>query len=223
MCAGKEFGVIQKLAVSVKSNPDDEDTDTGSRIDHAKGIVNAAYNEQLYHELLADFKVGHGADTQKIKDAVEAGEYQSAHRLAHTLKSTSKLIGADDLSNAALAVEKALGENKSDGMLPKNMWETLEREFTAVIAELEQFASEAAPDVPHVTGELNKVKALDLIQKLEPLLTSGRTDSLHFLDDIRETLAPAGEEYAQLIERIKDFDFAEAAERLSRIKLNITG
>jgi PAS domain S-box-containing protein len=184
-------------------------------IDRAAGIMNAVNDETLYQSLLADFRFSHGIDLEKIKEAMETGDYQSAHRLAHTLKSTSNLIGAKTLGSAALAVEDALKLNTA--VPPREMWEALEKEFAAVMVELEQTVPESAGFV-YGTGELDITRALAFIQKLEPLLKSSNAGSLNLREDIREILGPAGEDCGKLIARIEDFDFSEALEVLTQIK-----
>jgi hypothetical protein len=92
------------------------------------------------------------------------------------------------------------------------------------MAELEQIAPKTAKGKPHhQVGALDITRALAFIKKLEPLLESGSSGSLNLLDDIREILAPAGEEFEELISRIEDLDFAEAAEILSQIREKISG
>jgi HPt (histidine-containing phosphotransfer) domain-containing protein len=223
MTAGKDVPAGSGNAVSAagKTERRSDEKAAGLLIDRAAGIINAVNNEKLYRQLLFDFKTSHGGNLQGIKAALEEGDYQLAHRLAHTVKSTSNLIGAKSLGAAALAVEKALKENAAAVITPV-MWGTLEKEFGAVMAELEQLVPESAPDV-QTTEKLDAARALALIQKLEPLLKSGSTGSLNLLDDIREIFAPLGEESGKLVSAIDDFEFAEASDLLGRIREKIAG
>jgi CheY-like chemotaxis protein len=205
-------------------------------IDRTVGIANAVNDESLYQSLLADFKASHGMDLEKATAAIQTEDYRTAHRLVHTLKSTANMIGAKTLGTAALAVEKALQENNSAPA--QKMWEALEREFDAVMAELAQIVPEvphrgpvphggAAADSTYGTGELlpgrelDTTRALAFIQKLDFLLKSGSSDSLRLRDDVREILGPLGEECGKLIALIDDLDFMEAAETLNQIREKI--
>jgi HPt (histidine-containing phosphotransfer) domain-containing protein len=172
-------------------------------------------DEALYRSLLADFKRSHGTDLQKIRTALAAADYRSARRAAHTLKSTANLIGARILGGAALAAEEAIKEG--GGIPARDVWETLEREFDAVIAELGPIISDPPPKA-YGTGKLDPARAFAFIQKLNSLLASRSSDSLNLRDDIREILGPAGEECEKLIGLIGNFDFKEAAETLSHIR-----
>jgi HPt (histidine-containing phosphotransfer) domain-containing protein len=190
----------------------------GGPIDRAAGIANAANDETLYQQLLADFRFSHGEDLEKIKAALDAGDFQGAHRLVHTLKSTANLIGAKILGSAALVIENTV---KTHNAIPaEDLWNTLEKEFDAVMAGLAQITPES-PSGPCGTGELDKIRALALLQKLEPLIKSYNAGALILRDDIREILGPLGEDCEALIAGIENFDFPEAVETFNRIKEKI--
>jgi PAS domain S-box-containing protein len=186
----------------------------GFLIDRIAGITNAANDEMLYRSLLVDFRFSHGRDLEKIREALRTPDYPLAIRLAHTLKSTSNLIGAKILGREALALETLL---KEGGALPPQ-GDVLEKEFGAVMAELERIAPESAT---YETGELDITRALAFIQKLEPQLLAGRTGSVDLLNDIREIFAPLGEACGKLIARIEAHDFPGAGEVLHQIREKI--
>jgi PAS domain S-box-containing protein len=208
--------------INVKTHsPEYGERNNGSLIDRNAGIANAVGSETLYQQLLTDFKFSHNMDLQKIMAAQGAEDYQSARRIAHTLKSTAYLIGAKTLGNAALTTEKAL-ELKNKIPLAQSIWDALEKEFNAVMMELEQITPGTAKGKNRQqAGELDISRALAFIKKLEPLLESGSSSSLSLLDDIREILAPAGEEYEKLISHIENLDFVEAADVLNQIRKKI--
>jgi PAS domain S-box-containing protein len=218
--------IITQKPIPVRTNTDAEEDRNGENnggllIDRAAGIVNAVDNETLYQQLLTDFKFSHNGDLQKIKAAQETEDYLSARRIAHTLKSTSALIGAKILGSAALAMEEAFAR-EDKAIPPQELWDTLEKEFNAVMNELERIAPKIIKaKVKTEAGKLDRTRALAFIQKLASLLETGNSGSLNLLDDIREILAPAGEEYEELISRIENLDFAEAAETLGQIKEKI--
>jgi signal transduction histidine kinase/DNA-binding NarL/FixJ family response regulator len=203
-------------------SPEGGENNGGLLIDRDVGIANAVGSKTLYQQLLTDFKFSHSMDLQNITTALEAEDQQSARRIAHTLKSTANLIGAKTLGAVALAAEKALEVTSKAVPLAQSIWDALEKEFNAVMAELELIASAPAKKT-YKAGELDITRALAFIQKLEPLLKSNSANSLNLLDTIREVLAPAGEEYEELIARIEDFDFPEAEEILNQIREKIAG
>jgi HPt (histidine-containing phosphotransfer) domain-containing protein len=173
----------------------------------------------LYQSLLKDFKFGHSKDLEKTKAMLDAGDYHTARRLVHTLKSTSNLIGARTLGDAALIVENTIMENNA--IPAQDMWEKLEREYNAVMAELERSVPAESAGRTYGEGELDITRALALMQKLEPLLKTNSGDSLNLREDIAEILGPAGEESGQLITLIENLDFPEAAELFIQIREKI--
>ncbi|MDR1930376.1 MAG: response regulator [Treponema sp.] len=216
--------IIRKTAPAGNAGPAAEKT-----LDRSLGLSYALNDEKLYRQLLSDFAADHGEDPVKIRSALDAGDRKTAHRLAHTLKSTAGLIGAQALRSAALALENALG-GAADIPLGDEL-ERLKRECGAALDELvgdvrlsrrEKTAVLSPAERPE-TGKLDKDRALALIAKLAGLLKSGSAASLDMVEEIREALSPAGEECEKLIGRIEDFDFAEGAEILDRIRDTIAG
>lgn len=68
----------------------------------------------------------------KIRDAIEKGDYQEAQKLAHSLKSVAANIGASSLSNTAFTIEKQLRELKSQDSLPSNFLQDLDLQWKQV-------------------------------------------------------------------------------------------
>jgi signal transduction histidine kinase/CheY-like chemotaxis protein len=218
-----QTGLPMSAAVERVSPDPDAEPGAGERngplLDNTAGLSNAANSEILYRQLMDDFKTTHSADHLKIKAALEAENYPLAHRLAHTLKSSSAQIGAKRLSIAALAVEKALHEQQTASAL--KYLEDLEAESDALIKELMLIAPVEAPQ-PRDAGSLDKAKALSLIDKLEPLLNASNSASFTLLDEAQATFAPVGAECEALTAHIKDFEFAGAAKILVAIRQKIS-
>ncbi|AEF82631.1 ATP-binding protein [Leadbettera azotonutricia] len=182
-----------------------------------KAGLHYAEDESVYCQLLADFKAGHDKDDEKIAALLEAGDFASAHRVAHTLKSTAAFIGAERLRKTAAAVEAELaeGSHKRAAVL----LDALRTEFSALRAELRAHESDCPPPVPErEAGKLNKLAALDLAERLAPLLEAGNAGSLGLIGEIKETLAPLGPQAFRLAEQMEDFSFADALDTLDSLK-----
>jgi signal transduction histidine kinase/HPt (histidine-containing phosphotransfer) domain-containing protein/FixJ family two-component response regulator len=122
-----------------------EEGDKRVVIDQEAGIAGLQNDEQLYREILVDFRQENQGAIEEIRNRLAANEGEAARRLAHTLKSTAALIGAERLRQAALAVEMALaGDGCADSQL-----ETLESELRLVLAELERLI----PKPPQSAGD----------------------------------------------------------------------
>ena len=186
-------------------------------LDTAIGLANATGDEKLYIQLLCDFIKVHRDDLDKIKSAIEKGELKTACRLAHTLKSSSAIIGAKTLSNNAYNLEKALDENSTENKITFDMLVAeLEPSFTILVGELDRFLSEKGSQGAGGSPDIEKVMAL--IQKLGPLLESSDSAAYTLHDDIEELLAPLGNDGVDLLNLVEEFEFKKASEILAKIK-----
>ncbi|MDR2202536.1 MAG: response regulator [Clostridiales bacterium] len=180
-------------------------------IDKSAGIENAGGDEEFYGRLVKSYKAEHLDDLKRIVDCLKRGDVESAHRTAHTLKSTARLIGAMRLGEAAFAVEQALagGVNAAtDDRLSK-----LKREFDAVSSALGAPEKRAAPKKRAKSG-VDKAAADALAARLKPLLDAGDTDCLEMLDEVKTVFGHDGEPLATEIE---NFNFVKAAEILTAL------
>lgn len=205
-----------------KENPEEareQSVHGASLLDHAMGLKNCAEDETLYQQLLADFTPAHGKDIEKLYRSLRQGEFESARRIAHTLKSTSALLGAQTLRDAAFAVESALAEKKAAPQEP--LLAALGSAFNAVIKELAVIVKKDAEKVSAKPHTLDKTGAAVLIEKLYPLLESSSTACLDMLDEIRDTLGALGEECKQMTDKIRDFEFTDALEFLKKTEQKI--
>jgi CheY-like chemotaxis protein len=190
-----------------------------AHIKSSVGITNAAGDEGFYVQVLAEIQVKHADDLNLIKDALESGNYNLAHRTAHTLKSTAATIGAKELSVMAGELENLLKDGAVK--LPDDgSWEELNEEFNVTFEEMGKLIADFG-QVIQKAETLDKDKAIGLIQKLEPLLTDELADCLDLIDEIHGTLSPVGENYQELVARMEEFEFGEAAKILAVIRAGI--
>lgn len=80
-------------------------------IDLAKGLRRLAGNESLYRSLLVKFHQGYGDMDVKIRETWDAGDAETARRMAHTLKGVAGNLGAETLASAAATFETRLKES----------------------------------------------------------------------------------------------------------------
>ncbi|MBW1775179.1 MAG: response regulator, partial [Deltaproteobacteria bacterium] len=86
------------------------------------GLSKVAGNEKLYRKLLSKFREGNRNVVSEIKNSIDAGDMETAARLAHTVKGVAGNLGVDDLFPAAGELEKAIkqGETGSFDTLIEN-------------------------------------------------------------------------------------------------------
>jgi len=197
-------------------------TNTEPVLDKAVGLLYSAGDEKLFYQLLRDFYRVHLEDVEKIKSALSAGDKDTACRLAHTLKSSSALIGALPLSSIALREEKALetGATETPETCNSIVME-LEAAFADLIRELRGILP--GEDKKKETAPLDKGKALSLLQKLEPLLEDFNSAIFELRDEISDVLAPLGDEGEELLTLIDNIEFKKAELLLVKIRDAISG
>ena len=76
-------------------------------IDTDKGMVFCQGDEELYKEILVEYARDHAERSGKLKECYASEDWKDYHIYAHSLKSSSKTIGAMRLSSLAEGLEKA--------------------------------------------------------------------------------------------------------------------
>jgi len=146
---------------------------------------------------------------KSICDAIESDNIVMAHRLTHSLKSNAAQIGEDKLQKAAEAMEEALSGGIDNSNI--DLLSTLENELSTVLEKLAPLLSEA--NKTNVTVTTDTTVIMELINKLEPMLTSFNGDSVELLDEI--ACIPGME---NLVRCIEVFNFKDALTELEIIK-----
>ena len=147
----------------------------------------------------------------EIIKALENNDVKLAHRLAHTLKGNAGQIGKTSLQKAAADVENGLKDEKN--LVTGKQLKILENELNGVLNELAPLLGEPSSLPASQTKSLEKQAALELFEKLEPMLKTNNSGSINFIDTLR--LIPESE---KLIQQIEDFDFEDAFVTLGELK-----
>jgi PAS domain S-box-containing protein len=198
------------------------------------GLNNAGNNRELYSRLCTAFYREHGDDSAKIRNALAEGDIKLAHRLAHTLKSTAGLIGAEKLFRTAFVMEKALAE---EHVTLHAELDRLEADLRELLARLEKGGlidlsegpepegaetgaaePEAAPPGMSAGNSAEAQEAIALCDRLEPLLKAGSTGSFALLDEIKRTILPLDGDGKNLVKQIEDFEFTAALQTLRDLR-----
>jgi CheY-like chemotaxis protein len=166
-------------------------------------------DDQLQAQLMADFVKGNQSTFGDIVKALDTGDIKTAHRLAHTLKSSAAHIGKLQLQQAAAGVELSLmGEKNS---LTEGQLGLLETELNAALRELAPLLRDAESEV--AAEPVDTAKALELFEQLEALLKRGNPDCLNLIGGLR-AIPGSG----NLIRQMNDFKFRPALKSLAELK-----
>ena len=107
----------------------------GIGIDTEAGLGYCGGLEDFYIELVEDFVKAYAEKQQALQQYYEAGDYKAFETLIHALKSTARTIGATDLSELALALENAAGEEDADFLA--GQYPAFQEQYRALKEELE--------------------------------------------------------------------------------------
>jgi HPt (histidine-containing phosphotransfer) domain-containing protein len=204
-------------------------------INYETGFSNAVGDGRLYGKLLKNFIVEHGLDCKDATEAINEGRIDDAIRLAHTLKGTSALLGAERLRMSASGVETALASGET-GKAKKRL-KKMDFELTSAIDLIERLSPyldtiidsgkkdgslRAAPEIAGTSATEAADAALKLISELKPLLISGNAECLSYADKIGGIISPLDSDGIILIDLIENFYFSEAAKTLDKIMSRLT-
>jgi len=102
-------------------------------IDKADGLRRMMNKPALYEKVLRDFHARFMAEPEAIRNAMQAGDFATAERRAHSTKGLAGTIGAQGLQNASKELELALRQGEA---LPDGIFQRFESELNAVIASI---------------------------------------------------------------------------------------
>ena len=155
--------------------------------------------EELRRKTIVTF-VKENEDTyRKIADSLSSGDIKTAHRIAHTLKSSAGYLGKKELQEVASSLEQSLQDMRA-GHTPEQL-AVLERELAKALDEYRAIVieEESGKSGPAVKGD-KEVEALLL--ELEPLLKKNDFGAVDYVEELRDI---AGME--KLAGLIDDYDF----------------
>jgi len=186
-------------------------------IDTAGGVRRVGGKVKLYLEVLSKFRDGQYDAAERITAALHSGDRQGAERIAHSLKGLAGTIGAKELQEAALAVERELHRGSEPGMSLDQMAAALR----VIMITLESSLGKGtASPVQIVTTPISPEDLGPLLKKLEQYVLDSDSEAADFLAECRQQLiaAVAKEELVVCLEKnIADYEFDEALTTLQTI------
>lgn len=87
-------------------------------LDRQLGIKNMGGNEELYKQVLIEYRNENQDTLDKLEVALREKRYAEATQIVHKVKSSSGSIGAKSLQDVAALLQKALNEEKEDEIVP---------------------------------------------------------------------------------------------------------
>ena len=166
-------------------------------------------DEKSQKLLLASFVRDRETSIADIRNALDSGDVELAHRVAHTIKGMAGQIGKKQLQEAAGVVEAMLSDKQ--GVVDEEKVGKLEHELNLVLSELAQLLDE--PHDLEIAETADPEKVQEIIAELEPLLVNNNAECINLLDDIRTIPGTA-----DLVREVEEFEFERAFIELLNVK-----
>jgi signal transduction histidine kinase/CheY-like chemotaxis protein len=189
----KKYLPPEKISTSVKADTE----------------AKTAQLDELHRKAAITFVKENRNTLNDIYASLDAGDTATAHRIAHTLKSSAAFLGKTALQEIAASLEASL--KKSPPNHSSEQLGTLERELSAALLEYEPIfnEAEAAKQNSSRQSQTDSAKLAALLSEVKPLLIRGDIGASRYAEDLQGF---AGME--ELIEKIDDFDFEGALKAL---------
>lgn len=108
---------IQTIKDIILENEPNIEPDTAV-LDRQLGFKNMGGNEELYNQVLIEYRNENQDTLDKLEAAVREKRYAEATQIVHKVKSSSGSIGAKSLQAVAALLQKAFNEEKEDEIVP---------------------------------------------------------------------------------------------------------
>jgi CheY-like chemotaxis protein len=187
-------------------------------VDVAGGLQRIAGNKRLYRDLLSQFVVRQKSTGSRIKEALEAGDHEQAHRLAHSLKGAAGNLGINQIFCSAGDLERAISGSLSGvDRLVEELASALDRQICVIRAALSADSVDGGKRLDARPAE--RGEALAAIARLRERLEASAADAPRVFAEAAETLR--GTVATPLLDAlgasVKDFDFDAALSKLEEI------
>ncbi|MGI8908188.1 MAG: response regulator [Candidatus Sumerlaeaceae bacterium] len=185
-------------------------------IDVADGLARVAGNKKLYVNLLRRFISSQGPAALLVTEALSAGNTELAARVAHTAKGVAGNIGAGSVLVAAGNLEDAMRNKEA----PERITELVHL-FAVTLEEVVQCIDCAIGSVTEARlgpspEAVDREQIQSVLSKLDRYLRSSDSEAGYFFESVRPKLLSAFtcSELSELGQRIEEYDFKTALERL---------
>ena len=185
-------------------------------IDMEVGLMRVGQNKKLYKELLISFRENYSETGKQLSRELGKREYETAGRLAHTIKGLSGNLGAMQLYQAALDLESGILKGRHEDLAP------LLRIFNETVDIVAKGLVELDPEKK---GDIQAVSDVDpdqLLLMLESLAQTLESDYIAAADRLKElephlAASEMSEEFIVMKNQIESFDMQSAGITLSKI------
>lgn len=184
-------------------------------LDTDKGLRQSLGREALYVSLLRKFIAGQTHFATQMSDALATADWETAERVAHTLKGTAAQIGADGIYHLAQHLEMQIKERAAIA--------TLHASTEAVAAPLKALIVRMTSQLPEkettaIPVQVSMERISELCRQLAGQLESDDFASGTTIEENDAFFRLAlGQQFADIADKVENYDFTTALERLKEI------
>lgn len=180
-------------------------------LDTNLGLKRVMGKKAFYIDMLRKYIDNQGQAPARIRRSLDADDYGTAERLAHTAKGVSGNIGATELQGIAATLEKSIRER-----LPREKIGTILESFGTEHGKLIAGLMEAFPAtaVREDVGEVDEAKVAEVCEKMMVLLANDDSEAVDYLETENDALRSilGTKDFGPFDNAIKQYDFEKALE-----------
>jgi PAS domain S-box-containing protein len=186
-------------------------------LDTEKALARLGHQKALYYHLLKMLRENQSGIGQDIRIAIQAGDFELAHRHAHSLKGLAASIGANELSEAARQLETALAKGQTSLDAQVN---TVIRLLKIALEAIDQILQTAYTlDISRTPAKLQDSNTEEQIAVLTKLLTENDAAAVNVIDQLMGMATSELQVELRSIQRcIHRYDFENALVHLKQLK-----
>jgi CheY-like chemotaxis protein len=186
-------------------------------LDVTLGLSRVMGKSRLYRDLLRKFARDQATASGALKAALDAGDRETALRLAHTAKGLAGNIGATRLQEQAAVLEESIHQDVSRPRVENllKVWSDAQARLIAALTQ-KVAASEGARANGDAAPDMTRHEAV--VRRLAALLESDDSDAVELIEAEAETLRAAlgSPRFEALADASHSYDFDKALLELDR-------
>jgi two-component system, sensor histidine kinase and response regulator len=163
------------------------------------------------------FLTNQGDAPAQIRQSLDANDYGTAERLAHTAKGVSGNIGATELQELAAKVEKAAKDGESREAVERLLAPFAEA-HALLVSRLREFlpGTDSGEKPVGTVATVDREEGLAACKKLAALLANDDSEAVDLLDEVAEPLRGliGTGPFHEIEKATKDYDFEKALKLL---------
>ncbi|MES9935621.1 MAG: response regulator [Sedimenticola sp.] len=217
-----ELPMTSELPKATRGEGDEFPALSGVEVANARKHVGG--NLKLYMQLLKKFRKNQAGAADEVIQSLEAGDPDTARRIAHTLKGVSGNLGARRLFEAARDLEECI--KKDDGACVQRQMPEVREALGQILEAIEKLGRPAdTPAAKQVVDDADMEEIGAHLKELGALLADADTAAGRYLADLMEQhrATPLYDGFKEMESLVEDYDFTEALEVMRRTaeELNI--